>query len=435
MSVVPRTTRLVVVLLSIIGGVLPVAGYWAVLGRVPTATPEEAKEMLTSDPDGAVLVDVRTPEEFAASHIEAARNWPQSEIAALNSAEGLPAEFRGKRLLLICESGIRSALATRRLDELDVPEVMNIHGGMQAWVAKGEKPCALNLCRLQPASGEPRDLPYRDAPIFEQWTAVLTGFFVKPLYMLLSLLVVAALWRERSADLTALRWAMIWFFVGEAFCALNYLIYGEDSVLFEYLHTYGMVLCFGLTVFAVLEGIDLRLVKYSDPKARCAALSLCRRCIKHANVPCGFQRTFLLLIPAVMVLCLMPFCARLLNTSYNTRILGTFYNYSHLVVYQIFEFRYLPAAALLLLSVSWLLLLSKRDEAVWWSKVFFSAGSGAFGFALFRLILFHSYRDDLVWFVAWEELTELLFVVSAGLILWVFRHGLFSRRSAAPTPP
>ena len=108
-------------------------------------------------------------------------------------------------------------------------------------------------------------------------------------------------------------------------------------------------------------------------------------------------------------------------------------HYSHLVVYQIFEIRYLPAAALLLLSVSWFLLMSKRDEAVWWSKVFFSAGSGAFGFALFRLILFQSYRDDLVWFVGWEELTELLFVVSAGLVLWVFRHGLFSRQSAAPT--
>ena len=80
-------------------------------------------------------------------------------------------------------------------------------------MAEGEKPCALNLCRLQPAEGQPRDLPYRDAPIFEQWVAVFTGFFVKPLYMLLSLLVVAALWRERSADLAALRWAMIFKYV------------------------------------------------------------------------------------------------------------------------------------------------------------------------------------------------------------------------------
>ena len=132
------------------------------------------------------------------------------------------------------------------------------------------------------------------------------------------------------------------------------------------------------------------------------------------------------------VLCLMPFCARVLHVSYNTRIWGTFYNYSHPVVYQIFEIRYLPAAALLLLNVSWFVLMFKRDNAVWWSKVFFSAGSGALGFAFFRLLLLHTYRDDLVWFAAWEELTELLFVVSAGLVLWFFRHGLFGRR---PVPP
>jgi len=315
MSAAQSKTRFVVVLLAILGGVLPVLGYWGVLGRVPTATPENLSE-----------------------------------------------------------------------------------------------------------------LPHRESPALEEWTAVLTGFVVKPLYMTLSLLLVVVLWRERSLDLITLRWAMIWFFVGEAFCAGNYLIYSEGSLLFEFLHSYGMVLCFGLTVFALLEGIDLRFVKYSDPKARCAALSLCHRCIKHADVPCGLQRTFLLMIPAVMVLCLMPFCARLVHVSYNTRIWGTFYNYSHPVAYQVFEVRYLPAAAVLLLGVSWFVLIFKRGEAVWWSKVFFSAGSGALGFAFFRLMLLQTYRDDLVWFAAWEELTELLFVLSAGLVLWFFRHGLFFRR-------
>jgi rhodanese-related sulfurtransferase len=433
MAAAQSKTRVVVVLLAILGGVLPVLGYWRVLGRVPAATPEEAKAMLTRTGDRTVLVDVRTPEEFAAGHLDAARNWPHAEIAALVSAEGLPEEFREKRLLLICESGIRSALAARRLGELGVPDATNVQGGMQAWVADAEKPCAVGLCRLRQASGDLSELPHRESPALEQWIAVLTGFVIKPLYMTLSVLLVVVLWRERSLDLVALRWAMICFFVGEAFCAGNYLIYREGSLLFEFLHSYGMVLCFGLTVFALLEGIDLRLVKYSDPKARCAALSLCHRCIKHAEAPCGLQRTFLLMIPAVIVLCLMPFCARLLHVSYNTQIWGTFYNYSHPVVYQIFEIRYLPAAALLLLSVSWFVLMFKRGDAVWWSKVFFSAGSGALGFAFFRLLLLHSYRDDLVWFAAWEELTELLFVVSAGLlVLWFFRHGLFRRR---PVPP
>jgi hypothetical protein len=195
-----------------------------------------------------------------------------------------------------------------------------------------------------------------------------------------------------------------------------------------------MVLCFGLTVFALLEGIDLRLVKYSDPQARCAAVGLCHRCIKHVEAPCGLQRTFLLVIPAVMVLCGMPFCADLLHVSYNTRIFGTFYNYSHPVLCQIFEIRYLPAAALILLTVSWIALGINQANSVWWSKVSFAAGCGAFGFAFFRLILMQIYRENLVWYATWEELTELLFILSAGLVLWVFRHGLFFKRPAAEQP-
>ena len=70
------------------------------------------------------------------------------------------------------------------------------------------------------------------------------------------------------------------------------MIYGDRSFLFEYLHSLGMVLCFGLTTFALLEAVDHRLVKYSDAESKCAALSLCRRCIKYADAPCGLKRTF-----------------------------------------------------------------------------------------------------------------------------------------------
>ncbi len=196
-------------------------------------------------------------------------------------------------------------------------------------------------------------------------------------------------------------------------------------MLLEYLHSYGMVLCFSLTMFALFESLDLRLVRYSDPHARCAAVALCHRCIKHVEAPCGLQRTFLLLIPATMVLCGMPFFADLLPVSYNTRIFGTFYTYAHPVLCQIFEIRYLPGAALLLLTIAWLALYFNPASGVWWSKIFFAAGSGALGFAFFRLVLLQIYRENLVWYAAWEEFTELLFVVSAGLVLWIFRQGLF----------
>ena len=72
------------------------------------------------------------------------------------------------------------------------------------------------------------------------------------------------------------------------------------------------------------------------------------------------------------------------------------------------------------------MLVAKRSEPVAWSKVLFAAGCGALGFAFFRLILLQVFRDHLVWFSTWEELTELLFIASAGVVLWIFRLGMFS---------
>jgi rhodanese-related sulfurtransferase len=416
--------RPVVLFLAIVCGLVPIILYWTILGRLPNISVDKAKEILSASGSNAALVDVRTPSEYAANHIEAARNWPYDQIMALDSADGIPRELQGKRLFLLCESGILSALATERLRDLGAFDAANVQGGMQAWVGAAEQPCALGFCQLRAESGQSRAFPTREASMLEQSTAVATGFVVKPTYTILAFIFFVLLWPARSLELTALRWAMICFFVGENFCAANYLVYGERSVLFEYLHSYGMVLCFGLTAFAILEGIDHRLIGLSDLNARCAALGLCQRCVKHADVPCGFRRLFLFLIPAAAIVSLAPLCAQLAAVSYNTRIFGTFYNYSHSIVYQVFEVRYLPAVAALLLTASLLLLQFKRNNPVLWSKVFFAAGAGAIGFSFFRLVMFHAYRDNLVWYAAWEEITELLFIVGVGIVLWIFRHGL-----------
>lgn len=426
MPPVPAAIRRVALLLGIVFGLLPAVLYWHFVGRVPSVTPEKAKELLDASGTTALLVDVRTPDEFKTHHLEAAENWPYAEIAALASADAVPERLRGRQLLLLCESGILSAVAAQRLRELGVRDVASVAGGLQTWVATAEKPCALGLCRLTLASGRTAGLPFRESPWLEQWAVVLTGFAVKPFYTILSLVLAVVLWRQRSADLAALRWAMLWFFIGENFCAANYLIFNDRSHLFEYLHSLGMVLCFGLTTFALLEAVDHRLVKFSDAESKCAALALCRRCIKYTDAPCGLKRTFLFMILALMVLCGVPFCADFTTAAYNTRILGTFYNFGHAAVYQIFEIRYCPTLALGLLGGSLAVLMLKKDEPVLWSKLFLAAGLGALGFCYFRLVLVQLYRDNLAWFSVWEEVTELLFVAGAALVLWVFRHGLFA---------
>ena len=336
--------------------------------------------------------------------------------------DGVPEKLRNARLLMICNSGIRSGIAARRLQALSLADAANVLGGMQAWVASANQPCALSFSKLRNIAGETSDLPHRDITVFEQWAAVAAGFVIKPLYMLLSLLLIVLLRRQPPAHLAALRWGMIFFLAGEVACALNYSLYGETSYLFEYLHSYGMVVCFSFTTFAFFEALDQRLIKYSDPNQRCAAVHLCHGCIKYTDVPCKLKRLFLLGIPALLLVAPMAFCAAPVPVSYNVTILGSFYNYTHAVVHQLFEIRYCPLLAMILLTASLVVLAFKKDHPVEVSKVLFAAAFGPLGFSLFRALLLAAYRDNMVWFVFWEEATELLFVAMAGAILWLFWH-------------
>lgn len=423
MSAQPRRLLPVVIAMIIVAGAMPVPAYWLVLGRVPNVTPQAARSLLSAPASNAVLVDVRPAERYQSGHIEAAENWPLSEVLSTTPAS-VPAQFSGKRLLLICDSGITSAFAARHLRGISV-DAINVRGGMQAWSGAPEPACDLALCRLRATSGDTPIAGVRETPVFEQWVAVLTAFGVKPTYMLATLGLVLILWRQRAPDLAALRWAMLAFLAGETCCLVNYVGFREESYLFEYLHSFGMVVAFGFTTYALLEGLDLRLVRYGDPQQTCAAAALCRGCIKHADVPCGLRRVFLLLIPAVAIMTLIPFTGEFHLSAHNTRILGGAYTYIHPVVHQIYEARYLPAIAAVLFLVALGVLLWYERYPVSWAKMLFAAGTGALGFSYFRFALLAAFHDNPVWFSAWEEITELLYIATVAGTFWVFRRGLF----------
>ncbi len=424
----PGTARWIGTALAVtcvIGFLLPVALYWYVIGRAPSILPEDARRDLAAPGSRAVLVDVRPTTAFAREHLVGAVNWPLAAIRALDSAHAVPERLRDRKLYLLCDNGIQSALAALRLRSLGLGEVYSIRDGMWRWIssAAGETSSSPRLVR---ASGQTADLPSRVSPPFRQWVAIVTGYVIKPLYMAISLLLIIWLWRRRSPDLVALRWGMIAFLAGEGACAVNFLLFRHHSHLAEYLHSFGMVLCFGLATYALVEGIDSRFIHFTDQDRRCALIGLCGPCIKHSDVPCGLKRVFLLLIPCMMVLGLMPLVGEPQMVSYNTTIFGFPYNYSHPVLYQLFEGRFCPVYGILLLGASLLALLLKRDDPVGLAKPLFAAGMGPIGFALLRFMIFRPYIDDLVWFQLWEEVTELLFIAGALCVLWIFRSKLFA---------
>jgi hypothetical protein len=90
-----------------------------------------------------------------------------------------------------------------------------------------------------------------------------------------------------------------------------------------------------------------------------------------------------------------------------------------------------PLAGLALLTASLVVLLARGQRGIPLSKVLFAAGMGPLGFGLLRMLLLGAYHDNQAWFVFWEEITELLLVVGAAWILWIFRHGLYAEKGTS----
>lgn len=80
--------------------------------------------------EGAVLLDVREDDEWAAGHAPEAVHVPLGQLQEELS------RFDGRSVLTVCRSGGRSAQAAKILNGAGV-DVRNVAGGMSAWAAAG----------------------------------------------------------------------------------------------------------------------------------------------------------------------------------------------------------------------------------------------------------------------------------------------------------
>ena len=86
---------------------------------------------LVADPD-TLLVDVRTPGEFAAASIDGAVNIP---LDRLDAHLRRIVHDAGGRMVLLCQSGARAATAVEKLGRAGLTDIAVLEGGMNAWVA------------------------------------------------------------------------------------------------------------------------------------------------------------------------------------------------------------------------------------------------------------------------------------------------------------
>ncbi len=81
-----------------------------------------------------ILLDVRDPTEFATGHVRDAKNIP---LAELSQRVGELDKFKAKSVVVICQSGVRSARALSTLKKAGFVDVFSLSGGLAAWQAQG----------------------------------------------------------------------------------------------------------------------------------------------------------------------------------------------------------------------------------------------------------------------------------------------------------
>lgn len=96
-------------------------------------TMEEVKDALPTLGAKDLLLDVRTPEEYAEGHIAGSRNIDHEEVA----------HFAGElknydRVIVYCRSGKRSQIAFHSLAQMGLKNLVCVSGGgMMTWIERG----------------------------------------------------------------------------------------------------------------------------------------------------------------------------------------------------------------------------------------------------------------------------------------------------------
>ncbi len=114
------------------------AGYQ--IDHVHLISAESLYGRITDNPQPLMLIDVRTPLEFADAHIEGAINIPAPALRTRYKEL-----HQDKPAYVICSTGNRSSLAASILKQHGFKEVYNVAGGMTGYSAAGHiKQC--NVC-------------------------------------------------------------------------------------------------------------------------------------------------------------------------------------------------------------------------------------------------------------------------------------------------
>ncbi len=99
---------------------------------LPLISPQALLERQAKRDPSLFVLDVRTPQEYAAGHVPGAINVPYDQVAS-HLAE-IP---KDKDVVLYCRSGRRTGLAAEVLEANGYTKLGHLQGDMEAWLKAG----------------------------------------------------------------------------------------------------------------------------------------------------------------------------------------------------------------------------------------------------------------------------------------------------------
>lgn len=92
-----------------------------------------SQELIRLMNQGALVLDIRKPEEFAAGHVNGARHLSSDQI--LTAGESFK-RFKDKPVVVYCDSGSLAAAAVRQLNAQGFTKAFTLRGGFAGWRAE-----------------------------------------------------------------------------------------------------------------------------------------------------------------------------------------------------------------------------------------------------------------------------------------------------------
>lgn len=101
--------------------------------QTQTPSSKPMANVTSEELEHVVLLDVRTPEEYAQGHLDNSLNVNWFDAGFAQQVEGID---KDETIYVYCKVGGRSAKAQQKLQSLGYRNVINLEGGYDAWPHK-----------------------------------------------------------------------------------------------------------------------------------------------------------------------------------------------------------------------------------------------------------------------------------------------------------